>query len=221
MKHLIIAAHPDDEVLGCGGTIVNRVREGDEVVVAILTDGAATRYKKSMAKVLRKNALACAEILGISRIVFKDLPNQLLDSIPITKVIREIESVIGEVRPDAVYTHDKGDLNRDHAVIYEATLVATRPLPGNKVKKLFTYFIPSSSEYNDIDEKGVFIPNVFVDIKAGIDKKIKAFSCYKSERRAYPHPRSPEALHVYAKRWGIQAGIEYGEPFRLIREITG
>jgi len=220
MRHLIIAAHPDDEVLGCGGTIINRVRQGDEVFVAILTDGAITRYKKGMAKVLRKSALDSAKILGVSKVIFKDLPNQLLDSIPITRVIKAIEAVMAEVKPDLVYTHDKGDLNRDHAVIYEATLVAMRPLPGSKVKKLFTYFVPSSSEYNDVDEKCVFIPNVFVDIKAGIDKKIKAFACYKSERRAYPHPRSPEALRVYAKRWGIQAGIEYGEPFRLIRETA-
>jgi len=220
MKHMIIAAHPDDEVLGCGGTIINRVKKGDEVVVVILTDGAVTRYKKPMAKILRKNALACAKILGVSKVIFKDLPNQLLDSIPITRVIKAIEAVMAEIKPDTVYTHDKGDLNRDHAVIYEATLVAARPLPGSKVKKLFTYFVPSSSEYNDVDEKAIFIPNVFVDIKAGIDKKIKAFACYKSERRAYPHPRSPEALRVYAKRWGIQAGIEYGEPFRLIRETA-
>jgi N-acetylglucosamine malate deacetylase 1 len=221
MKHLIIAAHPDDEVLGCGGTIVNRVGQGDEVVVVILTDGAVTRYTKGMAGVLRNSALDSAKVLGVSRVIFKELPNQLLDSIPITTVIKTIESVIREVKPDAIYTHDKGDINRDHAVIYEATLVATRPLPGGAVKKLFTYFVPSSSEYNDVDEKCVFIPNVFVDIKAGIDKKIKAFSFYKSERRVYPHPRSPEALRIYAKKWGIQAGIEYGEPFRLIREIAG
>lgn len=219
MKILIIAAHPDDEVLGCGGMIVNRVKQGDQVVVVILTDGAVTRYKKVMAKVLRRNAMECAKILGISKIIFKDLPNQLLDTVPITKVIKEIESVINEVRPDVVYTHDKGDLNRDHAVIYEATLVAARPLPGIAINKLFTYFVPSSSEYNDTDEKVVFIPNVFVDIRKSIDKKVKAFVCYKSEERAYPHPRSPKALKVYAGRWGIQAGIEYAEAFRLIREI--
>lgn len=219
MKHLVLAAHPDDEVLGCGGTMAKRIKEGDEVTVAILTDGAVTRYKKGMAKVLKTNAAECAKALGVSKIIFKNLPNQLLDAMPITKVIKEIEEIIEETAPDMVYTHDKGDLNRDHAVVYEATLVAARPLPGCKIKGLFTYFVPSSSEYNDVDEKSVFIPNVFVDINQTIDKKIKAFMYYKSEARPYPHPRSPEALRVYAKRWGIQAGVEYAEAFRLIRGI--
>lgn len=219
MKNLIIAAHPDDEVLGCGGMIVNRVKKGEEVIVAILTDGTATRYKKGMAKTLSVNTMRSAKILGVSKVIFRNLPNQLLETISITKVIQEIEKIIKEVKPEVVYTHDRGDLNRDHAVIYEATLVATRPLPGQTVKKLFTYFVPSSSEYNDIDEKSVFIPNVFVDIEESIDKKIRAFSSYKSEARPYPHPRSPEALRVYSRRWGLQAGIEYAEVFRLIREI--
>ncbi|MDD3905552.1 MAG: PIG-L family deacetylase [Candidatus Omnitrophica bacterium] len=219
MKHLVLAAHPDDEVLGCGGTIAKRIKEGDEVTVAILTDGAVTRYKKGMAKVLKANTTECAKALGVSRIIFKNLPNQLLDAMPITKVIKEIEGIIKETAPDMVYTHDKGDLNRDHVVVYEATLVAARPLPGGKIKGLFTYFVPSSSEYNDVDEKSVFIPNVFVEINQTIDKKIKAFTYYKSEVRPYPHPRSPEALRVYAKRWGIQAGVEYAEAFRLIRGV--
>ena len=220
MKVLIIAAHPDDEVLGCGGAIINHVKGGDNVTVAIMTDGAGTRYKKGMSKTLRINAIRCAERLGVSKVIFKKLPNQLLDAIPITKVIKTIEKILEEISPDIIYTHDKGDLNRDHVVIYEATLVAARPLPNSRVRKLFTYFVPSSSEYNDVDEKGVFIPNLFIDIKDSIDKKIKAFACYKSEARAYPHPRSPEALRVYANQWGIQAGIEYAEPFKLIREIA-
>lgn len=219
MKCLIIAAHPDDEVLGCGGTIINHVKQGDKVTLVILTDGAGTRYKKKMVNVLRQGAMKCAKVMGVSKVIFKNLPNQLLDAVPIAKVIREIEDVIGRVRPDVVYTHDKGDLNRDHAVIYEATLVAARPLPGGAVKKLFTYFVPSSSEYNDVDEKAVFIPNVFVDIGKSIDKKIKAFACYKSELRAHPHPRALKALKIYAQRWGIQSGIEYAEAFRLIREV--
>lgn len=220
MKTLIIAAHPDDEVLGCGGLIINSVKRGDEVVLSVLTDGSGTRYKKKMAGVLRSNAMKCARMLGISKVIFKDLPNQLLDTVPVTKVIKEIENIIKETGPDIVYTHDKGDLNRDHAVVYEATLVAARPLPGIKIKKLFTYFVPSSSEYNDVDEKDAYIPNVFVDISGSIDKKIRAFACYKSESRAYPHPRSFKALKIYAQKWGIQTGIEYAEAFRLIREIS-
>lgn len=221
MKNLILAAHPDDEVLGCGGTIARRVKEGEEFIVAIITDGALTRYKKSMIRSLRNSAIECSRMLGVSKVIFKDMPNQMLDTIPITKVIQAIEAVISEVNPDTVYTHDKGDLNRDHAIIHEATLVAARPLPGAPVKTVLTYFTPSSSEYNDVDGGNIFIPNIFVDIKKSIDAKIRAFGCYKSEARPYPHPRSPEALKVYAKRWGIQSGIEYAEPFRLVRTTAG
>jgi len=219
MNILVIAAHPDDEVLGCGGAIIRHVKKGDRVTILILTDGAVTRYKKKMIKVLRDSAKKCARTLGADKIIFKDLPNQMLDAIPVTRVIQVIEKVMKKVSPNIVYTHDKGDLNHDHRVAYEATLVATRPIPDMGTRKIFTYFVPSSTEYNDTDEKNIFIPNVFLDIKKEVEAKIEAFSCYKSEARPYPHPRSPEAIRTYAKRWGTQAGLEHAEPFRLIREI--
>ena len=219
MNILVIAAHPDDEVLGCGGAIIKHAKEGDKVCICILTDGTKTRYPKSMAKQLKKEALKCAKMLGISKVIFKSLPNQLLDTVAITDVIKTIEKVIDETKPDIVYTHAKNDLNRDHRLVYEATLVATRPIPGNKIKKVLSYFVPSSSEHNDTEQENQFIPNVFLNIKNEIDIKIKAVSCYRTEIRPYPHPRSPEAMRVYAKYWGIRVGIEYAEPFRLIREI--
>lgn len=219
MNILILAAHPDDEVLGCGGAIIKHTRDSDKVYICILTDGALTRYKKDMVKTLRQCAMKCSKMLGTSNIIFEKLPNQLLDTLPITRVIHVIEKVIRKVKPDIVYTHDKGDLNRDHRIIHEATLVAARPLPKTRIKKVFTYFVPSSSEYNDTAPKDLFIPNIFLDIKNTIDKKTKANACYHSEKRSYPHPRSPKAIKAYAQRWGIQVGIKYAEPFRLVREI--
>jgi len=220
MKVLIIAAHPDDEVLGCAGAIIKNIQEGKRVSVCILTDGAITRYKKDMVKILRNHALKCAKILGGPELIFGNLPNQLLDTLPITEVIKTIEKVINSVKPDIVYTHDKGDLNRDHKIVYEATLTASRPIPGSKIKSLLTYFVPSSSEFNNVDKESVFVPNVFLDIKNEVARKIRAFSCYQTEIKPYPHPRSPEAIKTYAQWWGIQAGIEYAEPYRLIRTIT-
>lgn len=219
MNILVIAAHPDDEVLGCGAAIIKHAKKGDKVYVCILTDGAKTRYPKKMANQLKKEALNCSKTLGASRVIFKSLPNQLLDTVAITKVIKTIEQIIEETKPEIVYTHAKNDLNRDHKVVYEATLVATRPIPGNNVKKVLSYFVPSSSEYNDSETENQFIPNVFLNIKNEIEDKIKAASYYGTEMRLYPHPRSKEAMRVYGKYWGIRAGIEYAEPFRLIREI--
>lgn len=220
MKILVIAAHPDDEVLGCGGRIAKYARQGDKVAVCILTDGCLTRYKKSAKGLLRAQARACAKVLRVSDLFFEDLPNQMLDTLPVTKVIKTIERVIAMVRPDIVYTHDKGDLNRDHCVVHEATLVACRPLPGARVRELYSYFVPSSSEYNNFNQASLFTPNVFVDIEKEIETKVRAFACYKTEARAFPHPRSPEALRAYAAKWGSDAGFSYAEPFRLVRWIS-
>lgn len=219
MNILIIASHPDDEVLGCGGAIIKHVKNGDKVYVLILTDGAIGRYKKSMVATLKEHALKCSEALGVSRVIFKNLPNQSLDTLPITKVIQDIEEVLRMVKADIIYTHDKGDLNRDHRIAYEAALVAARPIPGGRIKRLLTYFVPSSSEYNDVDAENIFLPNIFVDIGPEMEKKLKAYSCYKTEIKPYPHPRSIEAMKVYAQAWGVRVGMEYAEPFRLIRAI--
>lgn len=219
MKILVIAAHPDDEVLGCGGIILKHIKNKDDVVICILTDGSLNRYSQDKARVVKEQALQCAKFLGLERVIFKDLPNQALDTIPILKVIQTIEEVIREVKPEIIYTHDKIDLNHDHRIVYEASLVATRPLPENRIRKMLTYFVPASSEHNNVDSESTFIPNLFVDIKEEIDQKVEAFSFYKTEAREYPHPRSSQAIKVYAKYWGISVGLEYVEPFRLIREI--
>jgi len=120
---------------------------------------------------------------------------------------------------DCVFTHHFGDLNKDHRLVYEATITASRPLAGQKIKKIYTYYVPSSTEWNSIEKKDIFIPNFFLDIKQEMDLKIKAMKCYKSEYKRYPHPRSPKALKAYAHYWGLSIGIEYAEPFVLIREI--
>jgi len=220
-KILVVAAHPDDEVLGCGAAMARHAGRGDEVRVLILTDGAGGRYAKAMRKTLREDARRSARILGIADVISLDLPNQGLDTLPITKVAQAVEKVLADFGPSVVYTHHRGDLNRDHRIAYEATLVACRPLPGCKVSRLLTYYIPSSSDYNEVDAENVFVPNVFLDAKRYIRTKIDAFLCYGSEVKAYPHPRSPEALESYARAWGSRVGLEAAEPFRLVRELEG
>lgn len=221
MKHLIIAAHPDDEILGCGGIINKLKKKGLDSYVLILTGGAETRYAKDMELVLENNAYEANKLVGTKEVFFETLPNQQLDTIPLLKIIQAIEKYIAEIKPEIVFTHHGGDLNKDHRLVYEATITATRPIIGQMVKRIYSYYVPSSTEWNFIDGDKVFIPNVYIDIKEEVDTKIQAMSCYASECRPYPHPRSPEAIKAYAHYWGITVGMEYAEPMKLIRDNSG
>ena len=218
VKNLIIAAHPDDEILGCGGTIA-KYNKTQEYYVLILTGGAENRYDKSMESVLHSHALKANSKVGTKEVFFEQLPNQGLDNIPLTAVIQVIEKYIEIVRPVNLFIHSSQDLNKDHRIVYEAGITASRPFAGQIVRKLYSYFVASSTEWNRIENS--FIPNTYIDIKDCIDKKIEAMKCYESECRPYPHPRSPEAISIYAEFWGISVGMEYIEPFQLIQDISG
>ncbi|MBF0329974.1 MAG: PIG-L family deacetylase [Nitrospirae bacterium] len=219
MKNLIIAAHPDDEILGCGGLIHKSFNQGDESYVLILTGGAETRYDKEMEKALRENAVKANFKLGTKEVFFEDLPNQQLDTVSLLSVTQIIEKYIDKILPEAVFTHHIGDLNRDHQIVSTATMTAVRPIPGQIVKKVYSYFVASSSEYNLLFCERTFAPNTFLNIRDEIDCKVTAMECYQSECRPYPHPRSGEALRSYAKYWGLSVGVEYAEPFVLVRDL--
>lgn len=221
MKVLVIAAHPDDETLGTGGTIARSTANGDEVWVCLLTEGVTARHEYSDLQV------ACArkacDVLGVANMVFCGFDDQRLDGMPLLEVIRPIERCINEFRPEVVYTHFGHDVNQDHRVAFEATMVATRPVNGNPVQRVLCFETPSSTEWAAPFNGGVFAPNVFVDITTTLPKKLEAMRVYAdthvSEVQAYPHPRSYEALEVYAKRHGVVAGFRAAEPFMLIREL--
>ncbi|MFA5339121.1 MAG: PIG-L deacetylase family protein [Candidatus Omnitrophota bacterium] len=219
MKNLIIAAHPDDEILGCGGLIAKQKKCGIDSYVVILTDGAKGRYSPRQAAALRKNALEANKKVGTKKVFFEDFPNQKLDAIALSGIIGCIEKYISRLDADSLYTHHAADLNKDHRIAYEASITAARPIPGQKIKRLFTYNVASATEWNSMEKEDLFIPNIFLDIAGEIGVKTAAMSRYESEARPYPHPRSPEAIKAYANYWGISAGIKYAEPFRLIREV--
>ncbi len=216
---LVVAAHPDDEVLGCGGLIKRSVNAGDTCYVLILTDGGAGRFDASQIEALKQNAIQANKSLGTTEVFFESLPNQALDTLAITEVAHTIEKYIAKLRPSVIYTHHNGDLNMDHRVAFEATILAARPLPGQCVKEIYSYNVPSSTEWMCIHGEKPFIPNYFVDILNFIDLKIAALRCYKSECKTYPHPRSPEAIKAHANYWGLTTGLVYVEPFKLIRRI--
>lgn len=224
-KVLVVAAHPDDEVLGCGGTIARLAREGVEVHVAILGEGETSRSAKrgqagrSAVKALRARSRKAAAALSAAALHTYDLPDNRFDSVPLLEVVKIVEGLVQRLKPRVVYTHHGGDLNIDHAVTHRATLTATRTLAGAPVKELYTFEVPSSTEWSFQQFEPAFRPTLFMDISGSIEAKIRAMQAYESEMRPYPHPRSAEALRAIARRWGSVAGLQYAEAFSLVRAI--
>jgi LmbE family N-acetylglucosaminyl deacetylase len=226
MKVLVIAAHPDDEVLGCGGTIARLVKEGHQVHIAILAEGITSRYSRrenadsSLLQNLHAKSREAATTLGVNDLSLHGLPDNRMDTMPLLDVVKIVESLIEKISPVRIYTHHGGDLNVDHAVVSRAVLTATRPLPGCPVRELYLFEIPSSTEWAFQQFEGTFLPNVFVDVGQTLETKVRAMACYESEVRAFPHPRSPEALRAVGQRWGSVAGCAAAEAFQLVRAIV-
>ena len=222
---LIIAAHPDDEVLGCGGTIARLTKRMTDVYVAILGEGLTSRYSKrehadaDLLNNLIKSSKRASEILGVKELFLHGLPDNRFDTIPLIDIVKATEKIINKVKPTTVFTHHGGDLNIDHSITHRATIIATRPIAGQLVKKVYTYEVPSSTEWAFGQFAKDFHPNVFIDIEDTIATKIKAMKIYESETRFFPHPRSLEALKLLAKRWGSVVGMKAVEAFELVREI--
>ena len=225
-KILVIAAHPDDEVLGMGGTIAKYASKGYEIGLLIVTDGSTSQYKDSphLNEIIEKKKCEtnnCAAILGINQIFYGGLPDMKLDSIPHIEINSVIENVIKEFRPSIVFTHFYGDVNKDHRMVYESTIVACRPVLNQYVKKLFLYSVPSSTEWNELTTSDVFIPNWFEDINGlYAEKKYSGLNCYKTELREYPHTRSVDYLRLADKVEGNKVGLLIAESFILLRNIV-
>ena len=216
---LIVAAHPDDEVLGCGGTISRLINEGYEVFTVILGEGITSRnysskFKKKELQELKNQMYKANKILGVRKVFNFNLKDNQLDTIPLLEIVKKIEKINNEIKPEIIFTHYKNDLNIDHKITYDAVITATRPVIDEPVKTIYSFEILSSTEWN---YPLSFSPNFFFDITKTISKKIEAMKIYKSEIRDFPHPRSLEGIELNAKMWGLKAGLKFAEAFQLVR----
>jgi LmbE family N-acetylglucosaminyl deacetylase len=223
---LVVAAHPDDEILGCGGAIARHVQQGDRVAVVILGEGVTSRSAHGMPdqdlEKLRDLSMAtqraCA-ILGVRDVALNDFPDNRMDSLALLDVVKLIEVHIARVRPTVIYTHHGGDVNIDHQVTYQAVVTACRPQPGHPVRTLLTFETLSSTEWQPPLAGVSFAPNWFVDINETLALKLAALDEYVSELRPWPHPRSISAVEHLARWRGSMVGLEAAEAFALARTI--
>jgi LmbE family N-acetylglucosaminyl deacetylase len=221
---LVVAAHPDDEVLGCGGTIARHVDEGDNVSILFLADGEGSRFsgreKFERENLIREeNARSVATILGAQDVFFELFPDNRMDSIDILDVVKKIELYIKKLSPNIVYTHHFGDLNIDHRMTHQAVMTACRPQPGFSVELILNFEVVSSTEWQSPSFSSSFIPNWFVDITNQVEKKRKCLEQYIREMREYPHARSINSIECLNKWRGSSVGVYAAEAFLLARRI--
>jgi LmbE family N-acetylglucosaminyl deacetylase len=219
MNVLILAAHPDDELLGVGGTAAVHAERGDRVTLAVMCEGISMRYDDARHAVVRDQLRKAADILGVESIHVGDLPDQKLDTLPLSDVIGHVERLVATFAPETIYGHFGGDVNRDHQVLAEALLVAARPYSAPGVREILMFETPSSTEWASPTVLPVFQPTVFVDISTTLERKIEAFLSYEAEVRAWPHPRSAEALRDRARYWGSLVNRTAAEPFVQVRSL--
>lgn len=223
---LVVAAHPDDEVFMCGGTMARHAAAGDQVHTLFLADGetarlaAYDRHSLSEQRASRREAgLHAAHVLGAKEPRFLDLPDNRLDGEMLLDIVKLVEKAIVEIGPEIVYTHHHGDLNADHSIAHRAVLTACRPSPGQPVRRILAGESLSSTEWASEGTGGVFAPNSFVDISATLDVKLEALTAYSAELRPFPHPRSLETVRNLAGLRGATVGLVAAEAFILIRDI--
>lgn len=223
MNVLAVAAHPDDEVLGCGATLARLAREGHAVFVAILAEGATSRARErgdvpaAAVDALAASARAAAGVLGVQEVVLAGFPDNRLDTVALLDVARIVEDLVSRFEPQVVLTHHSGDLNVDHRRAFEAVAVATRPMAGTPVREVLQFEVPSSTEWAFGAVAQPFRAEVLYDVAATLDAKVEAMRCYASEMRPFPHPRSEENVRAAATHWGAAAGMDAAEAFQPMR----
>lgn len=218
MNILVVAAHPDDEVLGCGATIAKLAAFGHEILPVILGQGAMSRGETHVSEVdkLTQAAKNAALILGTKPPLFFDLPDNRFDSLDLLDIVKIVQKLIGDTQPELILTHHAHDLNIDHRITFQAVLTAARPMDDSSVREILCFEIPSSTEWGFGKIGPPFNPSVFYDVTEHFDTKVKALTYYDMEMRDFPHPRSLKNIQIMAEKWGSAVGCKCCEAYEII-----
>jgi LmbE family N-acetylglucosaminyl deacetylase len=221
---LVCVAHPDDEVLGCGGTMARHVERGDAVHVIFVADGVGSRQSSSAEHQRgllerRQAAENAARIIGSEKPHYLDYPDQRLDTIALLDITQSIEALLATIRPDVIYTHHGDDLNADHRLVSEAIMTAARPVPGQVVASVYGFETLSSTEWVFHSRGTAFRPNRFIGIETTLKRKLDALRAYQTEMRDFPHPRSYETVEMLARLRGSTVGLAAAEAFTVLRDV--
>lgn len=217
---LVIGTHPDDEVLGCGGSIARHTASGDSVHVIIVTRGVPEMFPVETILRTRDEFRIAHKILGTKSAEFLDFPAPGLDSIPNYKIADALRGIVEKHKPDIIYCPHQSDIHADHKATFWATLVATRPVGRFRVPRLLCYETVSETEWASSTGADAFVPTVFVDISSYLKDKVRAMACYETQLKQFPEPRSLQALEALARWRGATVGVEAAEAFSLVREIV-
>lgn len=218
-KTLVIAPHPDDEILGCGGTMARLADEGAEVVVAIVTTGREPAFPAELVARLRGEIAAAHEVIGTREVRFLDLPAAALDTVAGSAINAAFDRLIDEVRPDTVFVPFVGDIHMDHQLSFMGAMVAARPRSLRAPRRIYAYETLSETNWYAPPITPAFTPNVFIDIAPTLERKLAAFGCFASQVRAFPDERSPEAIRALAMLRGATVYRHAAEGFMLVRQI--
>lgn len=221
MKVLVIAPHPDDEILGVGGTIANRADAGDEVYVCIVTKGYPPLFDESFIETGRAECREADKLLGVTKTIFLDFPAVMLETVPRYELNGKLAEVVQNILPDEVYIPHRGDMQLDHKMVVDAAMVALRPKYDHVIRRVYAYETLSETGWDIPNTMNEFIPNVYEDISTTIDRKIEAMNVFQSQLGKFPAARSLGAMEALAKYRGATVNVMAAEAFSLIREIKG
>jgi N-acetylglucosamine malate deacetylase 1 len=219
---LVIAAHPDDEILGCGGTIALHVKNGEQCHILFIADGESSRGTKDSVTITERKAKSAEaqKVIGANHPLFLDFEDNQMDKIPILEIVKKIEAIINRIQPSVIYTHHSGDLNVDHMIVNKAVLTACRPQPNFCVREIYSFEILSSTGWSSPYAHNNFVPNKYVDVSSTFDKKITALMCYEKEMREFPHARSVESVKALSAFRGTTVGFFKAEAFMVERHLS-
>jgi N-acetylglucosamine malate deacetylase 1 len=219
MKLLVIAPHPDDEVLGVGGTILRNAAAGNEVYIAIVTKGTTPLFTQESIDRVWEEACSCHAFLGVAGTHCSSFPASMLETVPQPELNDNLMKIIMDVKPDEVYIPHWGDIHKDHQLVAEAAMVALRPKYEHRVSRIYAYETLSETGWNVPGTHNMFVPDVYVDISRTLNKKKEALRLYRSQLSAFPNPRSVEAVDALARCRGSAVCLDAAEAFVLVREV--